>query len=139
MGITGPLPPNVTDKIDPAQRQAGGPRLQTNEEAGQKAAERSERKEQKLFAGILRQRKERGELQYRWTATHKPNTDMPGVADFWIGANGRLLQLEFKAYPGARLSSEQKTEKECATAAGNDYRIVYSADEAVSILRKWLG
>jgi hypothetical protein len=114
--------------------------VKTPEEENAKATkkvERFERQEQSIFANLLRQRKERGELIYDWSATHKRTTNITGRADFWIAANNRFLQIEFKAIAG-KLSPAQAREKEYAVAAGNDYWMVGSADEANRLLVKWM-
>jgi hypothetical protein len=114
--------------------------VETPEEENAKAAkkvERFERQEQSIFANLLRQRKERGELQYNWNKTNQASTSLPGIADFWIASKNKFLQIEFKAAAG-KLSPVQRREKECAEAAGNDYWIVRSSDQAHEIFVQWM-
>lgn len=123
--------------IDAKQRKVYGKAGQTMAEAVAAKATRTERDEQSLFANLLRQRKERGELLYDWSATHKANTNMPGRADFWIAARNSFLQIEFKRIDG-KLSAGQKREKDCSEAAGVDYHVVFFAEEAYRLLLQWL-
>jgi hypothetical protein len=137
MSLRGPLPPNISRLMAKETRKQIGPNAETPEESSAKEATKTEREEQSTFADLLRQRKERGELIYDWSATHKKTTNITGRADFWVAANNKFLQLEFKA-PGGRLSPEQKQMKSNSQAAGVDYHIVRSAADAYLLLVQWL-
>jgi hypothetical protein len=138
MGIKIPLPPNISRKIvDPADRKAIGKAAETPEQSNDKFAGKLEREEQKQFAGLLRLAMERGELIFDWSRTDRRTTNITGRADFWIAANNRFLQIEFKAATG-RLSREQVVMKHCSEASGTDYNIVFRATEAFELLKQWL-
>jgi hypothetical protein len=99
--------------------------------------ERLEKEEQAEFARLLENAYERGELIYDWSRTDKRTTNKTGRADFWIGANGRLLQIEFKGLTG-RFSPEQNEMRKHSVAAGVDYHVVSDCVGAFALLRQWL-
>jgi hypothetical protein len=107
MGLTSPLPPNISRK-------------------------------KSYLPGCSGSQWNAGELIYDWSATHKRTTNITGRADFWIAANNRFLQIEFKAAVVGRLSPEQKRMRDKSKAAGVSYHIAHSADEAHKLLVYWL-
>lgn len=99
--------------------------------------QRLEKQEQSDFARLLEQAFERGELIFDWSATHKRTTNKTGRADFWIAANDRFLQIEFKRAGVGRMSPEQKEMRSHSQAAGVAYNIVSTAAEAHQLLVRW--
>jgi hypothetical protein len=99
--------------------------------------ERLEKEEQAEFARLLQNAYERGELVFDWSRTDRRTTNKTGRADFWIAANGRFLQIEFKGLTG-RFSPEQNEQRKHSQLAGVDYHVVSDTVGAFTLLRQWL-
>lgn len=97
----------------------------------------AERKEQGHFANwLLLQNSEGKMIPWCWHATHKPSTASPGVPDFWVGVNTHGLWIEFKRDYSCPLSDAQEHFRQCCEAQGIEMRVVYSALEAIELVRE---
>lgn len=129
MGIRGPLPDRILDKIDLAERKASGLGLTAAEgEAEQNIT--LERNEQARFRSWL----ERNELPYAWSRTDKKTRTNLGVPDFTIACF--RLAIEFKLN-GRKLTPEQERWKALHEARGGTYNIVPSYVEAVKVIGRY--
>jgi hypothetical protein len=129
------LPERILVRMDPADRPKG---QLTAEEAEARFTARTEKDEQRQFAGWLRYARDRGELLFDHDGMHKRRTGTLGKPDFSIYAANRLtFFFEFKTCAG-RLSSEQDAFCKQLTNFGYDVYIVRSADQAIKISREKL-
>jgi hypothetical protein len=95
----------------------------------------NERREQGDFANwLLLQNSQGRKMPFVWHATHRASRATPGTADFWAGVNGRSLWIEFKRDQSCRLTPEQDEFRLACEAQRIEWRVVYSADEAIEIV-----
>lgn len=99
----------------------------------------AEGKEQREFASWLAFKRAEGvRLVVVWHAMHKRSTASRGTSDFIIGVNGTVLFIEFKRDYGCELSEAQEEFRLDCEAQGVIYRVVYSAFEAIALVREYM-
>jgi hypothetical protein len=97
----------------------------------------AERKEQATFASwLLLQNSNGRKIPFVWHATHKPSKATPGTPDFWVGVNARSLWIEFKRDNSCKLTPEQEEFRLACEAQRIEWHVVYSAAEAIELVRK---
>lgn len=126
MGIKGPLPDRVLDKIDARERKPLGRAGRTSAEARAGAADKSEKAAQATFWNFTQLKG----ITVDPSAMHKKTTRRKGMADFPCYYKGRVLFLEFKQ-PGGKLSAAQEEFRDEIESQGFPYRIAYSASQAI--------
>ena len=95
----------------------------------------SRKKEQGTFANwLLRPYSEGRKIPFVLHTTHKPSRATIGCPDFWVGVKQRGLWIEFKANDSCKLSPEQEEFRVCCAYQGFEWRLVYSAQQAIGIV-----
>ena len=109
----------------------------TAEQAIARANDNSERQEQLILALWLKRQEESGYLSYDWSTSHRRTTCRPGMPDFKVYRQNRVLFGEMKL-GDAKLSEDQKQMHISLERSGSSVEIWASADHAIRQIRNWL-
>ncbi len=128
--ITGILPPNILEKMAPADRAAIGQK--SGAELRAVAVTKDEREIQKLIAGYLR-------LLDVWAAQSRMDrrtSNTVGTPDFLFCYRGRFVAWEVKCSWARNLRPEQAQARDAIIAQGGEWRLITSLAEAQGHLRE---
>ena len=124
--------PHLIHLMSIADQRTYGPGIHSPDEDHPPAKiDASERKEQGQFASYCLLK----DYPFVWHSTHKPSKATPGTPDFWVGVNGASLWIEFKRDYTCKLSPDQETFKAKLEAQGLRLYRVYSAMEAIELVK----
>jgi hypothetical protein len=118
-------------RLDPAQRKSAG--VKTFAEATEKGRRKYELAEQRIFLSELQRR----ELPFYYHRSDTATGATLGCPDFIVGVNAVTLWIEFKS-PGGRLSEHQERFGNMLATQHIRHHIVFSAEEAITLLKYYL-
>jgi hypothetical protein len=130
MGLRGPLPEHILQRMSAKDRAMLGPGGLTAPEAITSAQKRWEREEQRIFARELN----RLELPFCWHRTDKRSRATLGCPDFIVGCAGKTVWIEFKV-EGGTLSDEQTKFSTCLSRQRLQLHICHGAAEAIKLIK----
>jgi VRR-NUC domain-containing protein len=132
MGLRGPLPDHILEKVDKTQRPPGKAGKTTKELAQWKEFD-LEKAHHRIFWNYCL-------LKDITTDYHNPTrktTNKKGWPDFPCYKNGRVLFVEFKS-PTGKLTKEQLEVRAELERQGFKYVVVYAASDAIEIADSYL-
>jgi hypothetical protein len=128
--ITGIVPQNIVECMDPKDRAALGQKTNTDRRA--EAIAKDEREIQKQVAGYLRL------LNVWFTASRmdRRTSNAVGTPDFLFCRHGKFIAWECKTAWARSLRPEQAKAREAILSAGGEWRLITSLAEAQEHLRE---
>jgi hypothetical protein len=132
MGLQGPLPDHILDKIPKADRPQGKAGKTTRELAEWKEFD-LERAHHKMFWNYCLLK----DITVDYHNPTRKTTNTRGWPDFPCYKNGRVLFIEFKK-PSGKLSQEQEEVRRELERQGFKYVVVYAASDAIEIADAYL-